>query len=247
VQKSKSLTVLVLALAIGCGGNDPGNTDAGGTGGGSAGHIASDAAAGGGAAGSSGAAGASSGCSSFVTEVTEHEFGPGQNIGQLTFPAPILGPPRGGGQLSGSLDVVSLGNGGTVTLQFGESKVVDGPGIDFLVFENAFEIAGSDGEVFAELATVEVSVDGVEWHAFACTAESPPYGGCAGHHPVYANAEENEIDPLDPSAAGGDGFDLSDIGVAEARFVRITDREDLIGQNGVFDLDAVGIVNAVCP
>lgn len=67
---------------------------------------------------------------------------------------------------------------------------------------------------------------------------------CAGWHPVYANPGANSIDPLDPSVAGGDPFDLADVGLSMARFVRISDRADL---PTVFDLDAVGIVNAACP
>jgi len=48
------------------------------------------------------------------------------------------------------------------------------------------------------------------------------------------------------ATAGGDAFDLADVGLAEARYVRITDRGDLGGLAGVFDLDAVGIVNLEC-
>ena len=52
--------------------------------------------------------------------------------------------------------------------------------------------------------------------------------------------------PFDVATAGGDAFDLADVGLAEARYVRITDRGDLGGLAGVFDLDAVGIVNLEC-
>jgi hypothetical protein len=182
----------------------------------------------------------------FVTGAVSHTFGPGQDIGQALFPTPILGPPKGAGCCQGSLDVVSLGNGGTVTLEFGTSSIVDGPGVDFIVFENAFNSGGDPKLVFAELATVEVSDDGTSWVAFECSANAAPYGTCAGWHPVHANADENAIDPLDPATAGGDGFDLAEIGVARARYVRITDRPDLTGTAGVFDLDAVGIVNVAC-
>ena len=56
--------------------------------------------------------------------------------------------------------------------------------------------------VFAELATVAVSEDGREFHAYPCTATAPPYGSCAGFHPVYANSDGNTIDPTDPSWQG---------------------------------------------
>jgi hypothetical protein len=32
-----------------------------------------------------------------------------------------------------------------------------------------------------------------------------------------------------------------------ARYVKVTDRPDLTGTNGVYDLDAVSIVNPLCP
>jgi hypothetical protein len=139
-------------------------------------------------------------------------------------PEVALGPPVGGGCCQGSLDVVSLGNGGTIVVGFGGSAIVDGPGPDFVVFENAFETADT---VFAEIASVEVSEDGMHWDAYPCTDAGPG--------------------PVDPSSSGGDAFDLADLGLARVRFVRITDRADLTGAAGVFDLDAVGVVHAACP
>ena len=50
----------------------------------------------------------------------------------------VLGPPVGGGALAGSLDVVSLGFSGEIVLCFEPNAIVDGPGADFIVFENAF-------------------------------------------------------------------------------------------------------------
>jgi hypothetical protein len=52
------------------------------------------------------------------------------------------------------------------------------------------------------------------------------------------------IDPTDPATAGGDPFDLADLGLAAARYVRVTDRP---GDGAVFDLDAVSIVHPRCP
>jgi hypothetical protein len=185
--------------------------------------------------------------SRFATGSPDHEFGTGQDDNQADFPDPILGPPLGGGEGAGSLDVVSLGNGGWVTLEFGDNAILDEDGADFIVFENPFYFGGSTENVFAELATVSVSEDGENWEEFPCTAEEAPYGACAGWHPVYANAEENEIDPLNPKKAGGDAYDLADVGLDSARYVKIEDRADIEGQHGVFDLDAVSIVHARCP
>ncbi len=174
----------------------------------------------------------------FASEVLSHAFGGGQNFNQATgFPDAIFGPPAAGETSS----VVSLGNGGWVVLGFSGNAIVDGPGVDFTVFENPLPM-------FKELATVAVSDDAQHWTEFPCTAaqDSENYGFCAGVGVVYSSPS-NGIDPLDPAVSGGDPYDLADIGVAHARFVRITDRADLQGMAGVFDLDALAIVHAECP
>jgi hypothetical protein len=187
---------------------------------------------------------ASTACTSrFATSVVSFAPGPAAK-GDTSL---ALGPPKGAGDTQGSLDVVTLGNGGSITLAFDPSYIVDAPGPDFIVFENPFYVNGDPTMVFAELATVSVSDDGQSFTDFPCTAMAPPYGSCAGWHPVYANADSNQIDPTDPTAAGGDAFDLADLGLASAHFVRITDRVDLTGTAGLFDLDAVSIVHAACP
>lgn len=185
----------------------------------------------------------------FASVVVDHEFGPGQATGQDEVPRPWFGPPEGAGASQGARSgVVSLGNGGWVIFGFEDNAIVDAPGPDFIVFENAFHVGGNPDSVFAELATVAVSDDGEHWVEFPCTASEPPYGACAGWHPTLANAAENDLDPTDPREAGGDAFDLADICVSQARYVKITDRADLNGAlDGVFDLDAVAIVNAACP
>jgi hypothetical protein len=176
----------------------------------------------------------------FASEVVTTAYGDGQDFGRDRMPDVVLGPPLGAGETQGSLDVVSLGNGGSVVLGFVDNGIVDGPGVDFVVFENPF-MAG--GAVFAELGTVGVSDDGETWVDFPCTATEAPYGACAGVEPVYFRGE----DALDPETAGGDAYDLAEVGLARARYVRIVDRPDLEGLDGVFDLDAVGIVSLACP
>ena len=201
-----------------------------------------------GAAGTAGAGGQGPSCdaaaAAYATEVVSVSYGAGAGFGQADMPGIVLGPPHGAGCCAGSLDVLSLGNGGEIVLGFGPATIVDGPGPDFIVFENPFEIGGNPAAVFAELATVAVSADGAIWRAFPCTASEPPWGSCAGWHPVY---QDGDTGPLDPALAGGDAFDLADVGLSEARYVRIVDRADLQGAAGVFDLDAVGIVHPGCP
>ena len=166
-------------------------------------------------------------------------YGPGAGFGQNRFPEIVEGPPQGGGSYQGSLDVLSLGNGGSIVVAFGDNTIVDLPGPDFIVFENPFDIGGDAHKPYADPGTVSVSEDGQNWVTFPCTATSYPYGQCAGWHPVFADPTSNKIDPQDPAVAGGDAFDLADVGVKKARFIRIVDRPDIPGD---FDLDAIAIV-----
>jgi hypothetical protein len=64
---------------------------------------------------------------------------------------------------------------------------------------------------------------------------------------VLANPDQNDIDPLDPEAAGGDAFDLAELGLEFVRYVRLEDMPDDAPDIRTFDLDAVAIVNAGCP
>lgn len=182
----------------------------------------------------------------FVDRVVAFEPGEGAGHGKDELPGIVLGPPHGGGKLAPSDHVLSLGKGGTITLEFVDNEVFDGKGPDLLVFENAFLRAPGDdpGNGFFELAKVEVSFDGKEWKEF-------PYDtitreGCAGHHPVLANPDENKISPTDPEKAGGDPFDLKEVGLKVVRFIRITDLGTAGGAEGTagFDLDAVAAVHS---
>lgn len=185
----------------------------------------------------------------FVDRVVSYTIGPGGGYGEKMLPKIVLGPPHGGGKLQAGTDVLSLGKGGTIVLEFVDNEVFDGPGPDLLVFENAFLVAPGDDPTFGffELAKVEVSEDGKEWKEFPY--DTVTRKGCAGHHPVYANPdtpEGRDIDPTDPEKAGGDPFDLADVGLKVARFVRITDLDNGSGDKGTagFDLDAVAAVHS---
>ena len=74
----------------------------------------------------------------YATEVVDVVFGDNAGFGQEEFPEIVFGPPDGRGNSSGSLDVLSLGAGGEIVLGFGDRAIVDGPGPDFIVFENSF-------------------------------------------------------------------------------------------------------------
>jgi len=174
----------------------------------------------------------------FADEVVEYLPGEAAGFGQDQLPDIVLGSPEGAGDAAGSTHVLSLGCGGSITLAFDDIILTDGAGPDLLIFENPF--IG-----FAELGQVAVSDDLKTWTSWPCDTadEAGGYPGCAGVAPVLA-ASTNDIDPTDPEAAGGDAFDLAELGVTQARYVRITDAgtSDCLGITGGFDLDAVAVI-----
>ncbi len=121
--------------------------------------------------------------------------------------------------------VLSLGVGGEIVLRFDRHAIVDLPGPDFTVFENAFyyTIAGRQ-RTFAEPAEVAVSRDGLEFIAFAF--DSLTLKGCAGVTPT--NGEHN---PGDPRVSGGDSFDIAELGLDSVRYVRLRDVTSIIQSN----------------
>lgn len=177
--------------------------------------------------------------------VVMFQAGPGAGFGAEDMPAIVLGPPQGQGTGGGSLDVVSLGVGGEITLEF-DRVVVDGPGADLVVFENPFWAGGDPKAVFAELGEVAVSENGTDWHIFPCETqdnEEARWPGCAGWTPTLAY-DPLTTSQLDPALTGGDAFDLATLGIQEARFIRITDlATDGAPPTAGFDLDAVGLIH----
>jgi hypothetical protein len=182
----------------------------------------------------------------YAREVVSFEPGKHAGFGQDDLPDVVLGPPQGGGLERGSLDVLSLGQGGEIVLGFGERAISDGHGADFIVFENAFWPGGDQSAVYAEPGEVSVSDDGKIWKTFACDAGGDGkghYEGCAGWSPTL-EYDPFEVVPLDPKRTGGDAFDLADVAMKHARYVRIRDlAKEAEGNAAGFDLDAVGIVN----
>ncbi|RMG98160.1 MAG: cell surface protein [Deltaproteobacteria bacterium] len=190
----------------------------------------------------------------FADCVARFEPAAGVSFGHDALPDVVLGPPVGGGAAGGGMDVASLGCGGRIVLAFDGEGIVDGPGPDFIVFENPFVI-GEGPETFTEPGEVAVSADGRTFHTFPCTPSGDgtfPPEGCAGVTPVFAGPDAPQIDPTDPTAAGGDAFDLADVGLSSARYVRIVDRTAehygdetwCGGAAGGFDLDAIASVHA---
>ena len=180
---------------------------------------------------------------SFAAEVGDFTPGEGAGFGGASMPDVVLGPPAAGSGGGASLDVLSLGAGGSIVLAFGDRVIVDGPGPDFIVFENVFQVNGTD-TFFQELGEVSIAENPGEFHVFTCVpGESEE--GCAGRKPTEDFPFDQEVH-LDPELTGGDAFDLADLGLTTARWVKIQDvSHNGSGTTAGFDLDAVGLVNWV--
>jgi hypothetical protein len=210
----------------------------------------------------------------YADEVVSYTQGTNGGFNANLLPAVVLGPPAGLGLWVGSLDVVSLGREGSIVLRFVDNVIVDGPGADFKVFENAFMLIEGDGysaPPFAEPGRVKVSQNGSDWAEFPCTltgAAGPYWPGCAGVYPTFSNlglrpnphpsiltttpiedlVDQDSFVLQPPSGAGGDSFDLADVGLAWVRYVKIETttfeaRSATLGQSGP-DIDAVVAVHS---
>jgi hypothetical protein len=190
-------------------------------------------------------------------------------------PGIVLGPPGNTTPTNGTLTVLSLGHGGSIVLEFSDNAIVDGPGPDFIVFENAFfctappATAADPWSVFAEPGIIEASDDGITWHLFPYDASAlaqvttlcsdrtliERLGGLFGITPNFTGNWTVADDPgvFDPAAPGGvsghggDAFDLATVGLARARYLRLTDPNLPIGIPGSadgLDVDAVVALHA---
>lgn len=158
------------------------------------------------------------------------------------------------------LGVVSLGDGGSFTYHF-QIPLIDGPGPDFVVFENSFS------DDFLELAHVEVSNDGKNFVEFQSVSETPSESQIGG----FGTLDAVKIHNLAGKYRGmfGVPFDLNElthtgIHVQKIHYVRLTDvvgsidsRYATFDSRGVvindpwptpfpssgFDLDALGIIH----
>lgn len=131
---------------------------------------------------------------------------------------------RGAGAQAGSTDVFSIPPDGELVLSFDE-PIPDGEGPDLAVFENPFDVDG--GGRFMDPAVVEASDDCEGFVAFpfegpeAWSADPSDWSGFAGITPVLLHEEEHPVDPFGEEA-GGDVFDLGDVGLDEVVCVRVT-------------------------
>lgn len=210
-----------------------------------------------------------------LASIDTAEPSPEARFGATYLPGIVLGPPGDSAPNTGTSSVASLGFGGSLVYEFVETVIEDRPGPDFIVFENAF-FQGAAPEnpedhyaIFTEAAFVEVSADGVDWRLFPYDADAlaeasgnwyvdrplhQRLGGLAGITPTFSGnwtvADDAAVwDPAGQggiSGAGGDAFDLASVGLAEARFVRITDAQTHNGYTGSAegaDLDALVVLH----
>jgi hypothetical protein len=187
----------------------------------------------------------------FVSEVVEFTPGSGQIHGQSEeyYPVNIFGPPSINGNAktpeTRPEEICSIALNGEIILSFSGNLITNGEGVDFVIFENAFEFG--NGRIYAEPAIISVSADGAIWHEFPYDIES--LDGLAGKTP------SNTTNTLEYPECGGDGFDLSDLNadLNEIKYIKIKDITSEIIENpnhafydptlSGFDLDAIMGIN----
>lgn len=166
------------------------------------------------------------------------------------------------GAPSGStLNVVSLGDGGSATVTFA-LPITDGTGYDFAVFENSFS------DTFLELAFVEVSSDGVNFFRFPSHSQTQTTTQIGGFGAVDCRYINNLAGKYKINF--GTPFDLADVpnnallnkssithvkvidvvGSINATYARYDSYGNKINDpfttpfaSSGFDLDAVGVIN----
>ena len=146
---------------------------------------------------------------------------------QWKTPEKALGPAKGD-----TLDIVSLGRGGSIILTFAH-PIKNGQGWDFAIFENGFNSS------YLELAFVEVSSNGSDFVRFDNDSRTPG--------PVPAALDTTDINGLAGKYQKGYGtpFDLQDLadkplvnqGTVDITAVTHVKIIDIVGDGTWFDTD----------
>ncbi len=182
-------------------------------------------------------------------------YEPGENLSpQWKDTSKALGPAEGK-----TTEVVSLGEGGRITVAF-EEPLSDGTGPDLVVFENSFS------DTFLELAFVEVSSDGKHFVRFDTTyLGTAPIGEYGTLDPTLIDGFAGKYragwgTPFDLATLAGkaaitdDTLDLT--AVTHVRLVDVKGDGSMSDSNGYpvfdpypthesagFDLDAIGVLH----
>nr|PID30063.1 MAG: hypothetical protein CSB55_00085 [Candidatus Cloacimonadota bacterium] len=167
------------------------------------------------------------------------------------------------GQAEGnSMDVVSLGDGGSIIASF-EHAIRNGEGPDFAVFENSFN------NTFLELAFVEVSSDGENYFRFPAISLTPTYEQVGQVDAVWAEDLYNLAGkftqgygtPFDlEELAGIDGLDIENvthvkvidaIGSVNPEYATYDSYGNIVNDpwpteaaSAGFDLDGIGVIHS---
>lgn len=170
-------------------------------------------------------------------------------------------------------DIVSLGIGGQITVAFDEPVTNDAAnpyGIDLLIFGNSFFYDadwpnGRVGGFAGEGGLIEVSADGVAWHAvpfLAADAGYPTLGYldlATPYSDLPGLVESDFTRPVDPSfdasdktyaeivaayqdSGGGLGVDLASVGLSAISFVRVSNPD---GVGGTPEIDGFADVSPI--
>lgn len=158
--------------------------------------------------------------------------------------------------------VISLGDGGSITLYF-ESGIINGPGFDFAVFENAFN------DSFLELAHVEISENGTDFFTLPSISLSQTETQTSSFGSTFATNIQNLAGKY--RMPYGTPFDIESLDSLEPNlpsvfyYVRLVDvvgsinpligsfdsRGNIINDpwptpfiSSGFDLDAIGVIHA---
>lgn len=164
---------------------------------------------------------------------------------------------------------VSLGDRGNITLEF-DYAIFDGPGIDFVVFENALFSPPTQTETaFVELAFVEVSSNGIDFARFPSVSSCQftnqinsfdavawsQFKNLAGIYPVFYGV------PFDLADIDSDLVDktkittiriIDAVGNIDSEYASYDSEGNIINDawptpfaSCGFDLDAVGVIHSI--
>jgi hypothetical protein len=180
-----------------------------------------------------------------------------QSLGLATFGTPENALNKAEGN---SFDVVSLGDSGIAILTF-EFPIINGPGFDFAIFENAF------ADNLLELAFVEVSSDGVHFARFPAVSEIPlnpqltgfEYVNCAYVNNLAGKYRQGFGTPFDLDEINDPNVDVNNIthvkiidviGSIDGIFSSLDVNGNIINdpfptpfESSGFDLDGVGVIH----
>lgn len=140
------------------------------------------------------------------------------------FPFNVFGIPSRNATLtipaSSLEEIEAIGIGGEIIVGFKDRVLMNGPGVDFVIFENAFVNPVGNG-IFAEPGIVSVSQNGIDYYEFPFNPAS--FEGLSGTAPT-----NGDNDPFNPEVSGGNKFDLDDVGLDHIKYIRIKDTTLLV-------------------